>query len=87
MPAVAKNFLHTGKDRHWNEILSDGGTYFDEMALTDMSSFKVNFNIALERAVELLDSVVGELDPLVIADTKASQRAMNNFSFVDDEES
>ena len=57
------------------------------MVLIDMSSFKVNFNIALERAVELLDSVVGELDPLVVADTKASQRAMNSFSFVDDEES
>lgn len=87
MLAVAKNFLHTGNDKNWNGILSHGATYFDETPLTDMSSFKVNFNIALERAVGLLDSVVDELDPLVVADTKASQRAMNNFSFVDDEES
>ncbi len=57
-------------------MLSVKMTYFDDTIPTVISSFNVNLIIVL-----LIKVVCDELVPVVVRDTKASQRAINNFSW------
>jgi hypothetical protein len=62
-------------------------SYFDETIFNVISSFNVNLSVefALLLLLSIVVAVCDELDLFVVEDTKASHRAMNNLSCVDDE--